>query len=298
MSSVCLVVIFNHRYEDNIDRLRKIYNGRFSHIKFLVPFYRGKDKDVIPVFDSSYYFNAFVTQAFNKIYLENFKHYFFVADDLYLNPEINENNYEEYFDISGKSLISTPKAAVESGLPLRSFLNIYDSFNYITSGCHWEKELPTVEDASLRFDRHGYINMLMVKNNIYEHKGWRRENLLYSYRRPKVALEVLMNRFKLPYPVVCGFSDFYIIRGDKLKDFCFLSGVFASINLQVEMATPTAMLLVHSPEEILLLDRGENVYHARDYQFLKKYNGNLQLLLDNWNEKCSFIHPIKLSQWR
>lgn len=298
MANVCLVVIFNHRYEENIDKLKEIYKGRFSDIKFLMPFYSGNDENVIPVFDSSYYFNAYVTQAYERLCSKSYKHYFFVADDLLLNPAINEDNYEAYFDIYNKSLISTPRDMISCGLPLRSYLNVWDSFNYVTSGCHWERELPTAKEACDQLETHGFSNIVQVNNEVFKNKSWRKENMLYAYRRPKVALKVMASKFELPYPIVCGFSDFYIIRGDKLKEFCFISGVFSAINLQVEMATPTAMLLTHSPDEIRLLERGKNVYHARDYQYLKTYSGILQELVEKWDKDCAFIHPIKLSQWR
>ena len=47
---VCLVVIFNHRFDRNLPALRKIYGERFAGIRFLVPFYDGSDADVIPVY--------------------------------------------------------------------------------------------------------------------------------------------------------------------------------------------------------------------------------------------------------
>ena len=44
-----LVIIFNHRYEKNLPKLRKIYGNKFSEIRFLMPFYIGGEKDVISV---------------------------------------------------------------------------------------------------------------------------------------------------------------------------------------------------------------------------------------------------------
>ena len=49
----CLAVVFNHRFEQNLPLLRALYRGRFSTVRFLVPFYRGDDPDVVPVFDTS-----------------------------------------------------------------------------------------------------------------------------------------------------------------------------------------------------------------------------------------------------
>ena len=43
-SNVALIIVFNHRYDKNIPLLESIYEGRFSSIYHLVPFYDG-DKE-------------------------------------------------------------------------------------------------------------------------------------------------------------------------------------------------------------------------------------------------------------
>lgn len=64
---ICLTIIFNHRYDDNIKKLKRIYRGRFSEIRFIVPFYDLSDEDVIPVFESSYNFQGYLAQARNDL---------------------------------------------------------------------------------------------------------------------------------------------------------------------------------------------------------------------------------------
>ena len=55
MGKVCLVLIFNHKYEQNIEKLKRIYRDRFSMIRFMIPFYNGDDKggEIISVYESS-----------------------------------------------------------------------------------------------------------------------------------------------------------------------------------------------------------------------------------------------------
>jgi len=89
MNKVALIIIYNHQYNKNIDILERIYNGRFSNIYHLVPFYNGEKQNVIPVYDSSYYFQGYVAQGFKSYFKEEFTHYFFVADDLILNTKKN-----------------------------------------------------------------------------------------------------------------------------------------------------------------------------------------------------------------
>ena len=48
MNRVALIIIYNHQYNKNIDILERIYNGRFSNIYHLVPFYNGEKQNVIP----------------------------------------------------------------------------------------------------------------------------------------------------------------------------------------------------------------------------------------------------------
>ena len=49
-SEVCLLIIYNHRYDDNIEKLERIYKNRFSDIYHIVPFYNGTIENVIPVY--------------------------------------------------------------------------------------------------------------------------------------------------------------------------------------------------------------------------------------------------------
>jgi len=54
-----LILIYNHRYDKNIEILEKIYSKRFSVIFHLVPFYDGNRDNVIPVYENSYYFEGY-----------------------------------------------------------------------------------------------------------------------------------------------------------------------------------------------------------------------------------------------
>lgn len=48
MSKIGLVIIFNHPYAKNLEKLRSIYGERFSILRFLMPFYDGNEPDVCP----------------------------------------------------------------------------------------------------------------------------------------------------------------------------------------------------------------------------------------------------------
>ena len=88
--------------------INHIYGDRFSHIYHLMPFYqrsgdKKEEQNIISVYDNSVYFQGYVAQGFQHYYQEDAPHYIFIADDLMLDPLINENNYTDYFNLSENS---------------------------------------------------------------------------------------------------------------------------------------------------------------------------------------------------
>lgn len=88
-TKTALLVVYNHRFDKNIGRIRELYANRFSYIYHIMPFYDGNEPDVIPVFDSSYCFSGYIAQAYSHLRNGGFTHFFVVADDMILNPSIN-----------------------------------------------------------------------------------------------------------------------------------------------------------------------------------------------------------------
>ena len=74
-SKICFIIVFNHRFDTNIEILEDIYKNRFENIYFIVPFYNGNRKDVITVYESSYNFSGYYAQALEKIYDDRYTHY-------------------------------------------------------------------------------------------------------------------------------------------------------------------------------------------------------------------------------
>src|ERR1700743_1228199 len=100
MNKVALIIIYNHRYDKNIELLEQIYKSRFSNIYHLIPFYNGNKENVIAVYDNSFYFEGYIAQGLKSYFKEDYTHYFFVADDMVLNPVVNEHNYAEHLKLS------------------------------------------------------------------------------------------------------------------------------------------------------------------------------------------------------
>ena len=91
MANICLSFIFNHQFEKNIPKLRKLYDDRFSTIRYLSPFSKSTEPDIIPIFEKSIHFQGYFAQAFRHL-PRNCDYYIFCGDDLILNPSLNEDN--------------------------------------------------------------------------------------------------------------------------------------------------------------------------------------------------------------
>ena len=103
MSKVALVVIYNHQYNKNIAVIEKLYENRFSEMYHLVPFYEGNNPNVIPVYVNSFYFQGYISQGLSSFFNKKYEHYFFIGDDLILNPLINENNYKQHMKLDSST---------------------------------------------------------------------------------------------------------------------------------------------------------------------------------------------------
>ena len=304
-SKVALIVIYNHKYDKNIDLLESLYKGRFSTIYHLVPFYTGTKTNVIPVYENSYYFQGYITQGLKSFYSKDIVHYFFVADDMIINPEINENNYADFFKLDENS----------SFIP--KFCNLYHndhwphkyngfSFRVEQYGIEVTKELPDYQEAEKRLISAKAIERPLEQEpslkwpEVYEIPGYNlriKENLKGHFRR---FLSFIQNRkYRLTYPLVASYSDILVVSSQNIKEFCHYCGVFTSLKLFVEIAIPTALALSSNK----IVTENELVYEEKALwrdavgKFLSPYKNNLELLIKNYPEKVLYIHPVKLSQW-
>ena len=302
---VALIVIFNHKYVDNIERLNYIYKGRFTEIYYLMPFYTGDQPNVIPVFDNSYYFQGFFAQALTRFYHEKYSHYCFIADDLFLNPCVNENNYCDYFNLDEHSSF-IPDIHELHHLKNRKtfrFMHVRGnnkklfwfkmreeafSFSYHEEGLNMESEIPSYEEAISLFAKHHlFVKPLRIED-------------VYGYVPDKSKSGT---RYCVEYPLVLAYSDIVIVSSQCVKKFCHYCGVFAAANLFVELAIPTA--LVMSTEKIVTenetLIRGKN-YLIQDpkqkyNKKMSRYKNNITTLLKEFPQDKLYIHPLKLSNW-
>lgn len=304
MNRVALIIIYNHQYNNNIPVLEKIYNNRFTNIYHLVPFYTGDIPNVISVYENSFYFQGYVSQGLDSFFNDKYDHYFFVADDLLLNPEINENNYTSYFKLKASTCFIPEFVNLHETNLSKRWEGVVEAFNFKLEvrGVETKNFLPDYDTALALFNKFGLSISPLDFRQIWDApkslKDW-------FTMPPKNVLRYLKNiilkqKHHLRYPLVSAYSDIFIISADTIKLFSYYCGITAVSKLFVEVALPTSLVL--SAKEIVIekdLDlKGFPLWTPKDYSILDKYNNNLKDLLNNFPADLLYLHPIKLSKWK
>jgi hypothetical protein len=293
--NTALIIIYNHRYDQNIDILECIYKNRFHHIYHLVPFYNGGGENVIPVYENSYYFQGYVAQGLKNIKRE-YKHYIFIADDLILNPTINENNYASFFKLDEENCF-LPRL---SNIPQYPQYWIHNRnalrFNpFKTNGVEITNILPSKETASKKLMHFGIQNTSFPLKSVYNIKNIFKTIGLFFFDKFVYGISLKKG---LKYPLVRSYSDIFIISNQVVNQFAQYCGVFSATDLFVELAIPTSIVL--SSNTIITekdLDiQGRALWTEEDYKVLELYKNDLNLLLQNFPNNI-YLHPIKLSKW-
>ena len=293
MHKVGLVVIFNHKYPQNIKKLESIYRGRFSYIKYLVPFYtESENEDIIPVYEGSYFFHGYISQAYSLFYDESITHWVFIADDLILNPAFNENN------ILDELTLDENNSYMESFIKLNEAPWVFNRFEnaemaFQSQSVTYLNELPNLEDAIKAANKYGFKGFELRKARSTVEK-WPKRIMLNIFRS--------IFPYKTNYPLVEGYSDFFVICKKDFDEFVRLCGIFAAMNLFVEVAIPTAMML--SCNKIVMQKdiqyRTEKMGHPHQVvtEFINSCNYSIARMGDNWPKDYAYLHPIKLSKWK
>jgi hypothetical protein len=290
MEKVALLVVYNHRFDRNIPIVEKIYKDRFNNIFHIVPFYDGNKENVIPVYENSYYFQGYIAQAYTHLVGKGFTHFFVIADDLILNPKVNEENLWDELGI----------AKDDNLLPDLKILQTYGywrqipralRYNPSPKGVEIGKVLPTREKAIEIFKERGIPTTKIEISSLISHKNLK-EFAKSIYHFPF--------KFSLPYPLVGGYADIFLVTNDIMGKFCNYCGAFAATNLFVEIAIPTALQLATNKIKYITdgkLKNGALWTDSEKNGFNSKYSFNFKNLMDNFPKDKLYIHPVKLSKW-
>jgi hypothetical protein len=304
MSDVALLIIYNHQFNKNIDILERIYEGRFTNIFHLVPFYNGTKENVIAVYDASFYFHGYIAQGFSSFYNSKFKHYFFVADDMVINPKINESNYAEILKLDNStSFIPGLFSLHESKQYWR---RIGEAFRWRLNprGVEASNLIPSYQEAKSLLAQHGYgVGPLKFEQIWKVPKNFKEFKKIFS-RDKKYPVRYILNKIKpkeyhLSYPMVGSYSDIFVVSADSVKEFCHFCGIFSATRLFVEVALPTALTL-SSKKIVMEKDielRGKPLWTKEEYEELEPFNGSLKKLMNEFPNGYLYLHPIKLSKW-
>lgn len=305
VNKAALIIIYNHQYNKNIDILENIYSSRFSNIYHLMPFYNGEKQNVIPVYECSYYFQGYISQGFKSYFKEEYSHYIFVADDLLLNPKIDEENYTNHFKLDSNTCFIPYFITLHERKDQWAGLEEAFRWNINLPGVEAKNQIPDYESALHKFKKFN-LEIKPLSFNQIRRKPSRKgsfskrvlRNIIYSYRFLKDRIQ--NKSYSLSYPIVGSYSDIFIVSNDAIKEFCHYCGVFAATKLFVELAIPTSLVL--SANEIVTIKdlkfQAKGLLTKDELQELtNKYNGSLKRILTEFPPDYLGLHPIKLSKW-
>lgn len=290
-SKVVLLVVYNHRYDKNIPVIERLYKGLFSHIFHLVPFYDGTIENVIPVYDSSYYFQNYIAQAYTHISRMGFTHFLIVADDMILNPGINEKNIWEQMGIDYSDCYISRVSILQQRPTFWAHTVQGLKYKVVQPGVEIQKILPPKEEAERRFSIHGIPTGKVPLKRLIPHT-W-----LQLYKN---IIKELPFSLTLDYPLIGGYSDIFLVTSKEMPLFCQYCGAFAATKLFVEIAIPTALYLTADSVKIdkdVKLKRGD-IWDNDIVELEKSFNKDLSALIHSFPEEKLFLHPVKMSKWK
>ena len=308
MAQVALIIIYNHKYDQNIPALEELYGERFSNIYHLVPFYSGTKKNVIPVYENSFYFHGYIAQGLRDFYETTYQHYLFIGDDLFLNPVINESNYTNHFKLNRESCFFPGYQMLhEFNRDGKRWERVTEAFHYKPNnvyGLETINEIPNYATAVKLFEGHGLSVEPLQYDQINTPVPKPKFNALRRLRRYYIEqarrFKHKKKRFNTYYPLAGGYSDIFVVSSSVIKKFSHYCGVFATEKLFVEFAIPTALILaaetIVQEKEMSLY--GKALWSAEDFKYLDKYEYHLDKLHNNFPCELLYLHPIKLSRWK
>ncbi|MES2648324.1 MAG: hypothetical protein V4717_15715 [Bacteroidota bacterium] len=308
MNKPILVIIYNHKFEQNIEKLERYYADKFSNIFHLVPFYEGHLNNVIAVYENSHYFQGYIAQGFSRFFTSMAEHYLFVADDLILNPLVNEHNYKDHLHLGPASGFIPGVELFHEKMSPNFWRRTHDAYYYsrYLEGLEVAKELPersAMEDRllqhkiSLKPLTHEQIHAAVPKTDGPRNFMQKVESLYGSWLATKNKLT--RKQFSLPYPLVGSYADIVVVPAISVKKFAHYCGCFAATRLHVEVALPTSLLLTTDEivQEMDIELKGLAMWSEQDTEWMKPFQNDFSVLISNFPEQALYLHPIKLSKW-
>jgi hypothetical protein len=307
---VSLIVIFNHRYEQNIPKLHAYYSPRFSKIKYIVPFVpEPHTPDTIRVVENGFTFSGHIAQGARDFIEEDVSCYAFIADDLILNPRLNEDNFESALGVDSTTGYIKSLAALDSlRYSWHSAANA--AVDLLRAAFDYKSELPPTKEARERFERMGF-RFGVGKPSL--------ANIMWCLKRAKSVpfwfmRLISMARRESDYPLLAGYSDFVTVPSTCIDKFVHYCGVFSAMNMFAEVAVPTALALAVDDVRTELVRgdhfaspnarrnpdvkmQGLEIWEGKSSEFAQQLGYNFSRLIDEFPHDRLYVHPVKLSKW-
>lgn len=293
-----LVILFNHPFPKNISKLRAIYGERFDDIVFLMPVITVDDPSVITVYRGGFNFHGHVADALDALEARGSELYLFCQDDLLLHPALTPSSFWQIADFDQHDAF-IPKPESFSGPGREGWYwndRVLSRLAEPTSSLFgggveaFTRHLPGADEARARFARYG------IDATIYP-KPW----------PPKLGRASLFGRAVsgaaapalLPYPFAVAFSDFFALRHDALRPVGQYFGLFAAMDLFVEVSVPSAMIL-GCQHLATLTDTPWSVHidWTDREELASRAPTDLQTVYAGFVESMLYTHPVKLSTLR
>ena len=296
MDKICFSLLFNHRFDRNVPILRKLYAERFSTLRFLMPFVEwDAEPDVFPVFETSVHFQGYFAQAYERL-PQDCDYYVFCGDDLILNPSLDETNLIDSLNCRDAAYVKYLNPICEHSFAWHRF---EECVFFPPDDCiiPHASLLPTREELLERYNHHDLPCRNLGPSNF---RGAFDKSI--TWERCKAGLTFILRhgcKPFLPFPLVEGYSDFIVIPRDEWEKFAYYCGVFAAMNLWVDAAVATAMLLACDTirTEVNHSFSGIELWGDEQLEPEKKYALNFQSMIEDFPAERLYLHPVKLSRW-
>ena len=269
-----------------------------------MPFYRGDRTDVYPVYYSSYQFEGFFRIAWERLREEGFTHYFFLADDMILNPRLTGENFCERLGLDDH------RGFLQYVYPItRSRMTAFWLLPALVAvagknGVNWASELPDPNDARDNLAAKGYPMGRFGWHNIrhgFRAKAFFQTFFYFAHRFNRWRRDRRTDLLGPPYPLIHGRVDFMVVPSAAMERFCGWCSVFAAMSVFVEIGAPTALALICAGL-ITEADTGFSVLNwhtvAESDAYCRPFGNRIDQLLAGFDESVLYMHPIKLSQWQ
>lgn len=306
-STVALCIVFNHAYPSNVERLLRLYRGRFDEIVFLMPLVDMGRPDCFTVFRGSYNSHGYVADAREFLLKLNCDAYVFCGDDALLHPELTSrtawtklglDSHDAFIpefdflagemDYEPRNRWPDPSPGSQWGWLPRVLSRIDSMSSMFGSGVEgYQRQLPTREHFMAKLGQYGRPS-LHVQSEFASRPG---EYLLRRTLRLRKAHE-------LPFPMAVGISDLFAVRRNAIPEVCRLLGVFAAADIFVEVAIPTTLLV--SANRVATCSSLQSSYYwtfaAPGTDFFRSAQ-SVEELAGQYPDDALFIHPVKLSRF-